>query len=263
MPHRAAYLQGFVLPFLKNPPNIFSTPYVDVAVKAHSFFAGWVGREHQTYQSLTGNQFLLCKILSVSVRRERLPSAVFWHFVAAFFLKNRAFIELLVILGSQSSWLVILWELGVRMSMLLARRVCDDTFEIWISPSCFYTRTLHLTLLKVSLRWGRKLSPSLLCSSLEFSVPVIPHGCHSRSSPVSPHGTLTTLSVAPSPLFQLPAASWRRRREVSGEEIHGFPFAIRSGRIMKPPPPRTFHMHESGDEIRKCKLLLQVSLIRM
>lgn len=107
--------------------NIFSSPYVDIAVKAHSFFsAGWVGTVQQTYQSSTGNQFFLCKTLSFSVCGECLPSVVFWHFVAVFFFfsfLNRGFLELLVVLGRKSSQLVILRELGVFSSVCVFVRV--------------------------------------------------------------------------------------------------------------------------------------------
>lgn len=150
-----------------------------------------------------------------------------------FFLKNRAFIELLVILGSQSSWLVILWELGVFMSMLSARRVCDDTFKIWISPSCFYTRTPHLTLLKVSLRWGRKLSlsplqlPGILCS------------CHPTwlSLPLFP--SLSTRHTYYSPL---PAPRCKLKTAPRGERRRDtrVPFCYQIWQNNEPPPPAHF-----------------------
>ena len=58
---------------------------IDVEVRFFFFFffAPWLQGAHHTYQSLhQANQFLLCASLA---SQKCLPSAMFWHLVAAFF----------------------------------------------------------------------------------------------------------------------------------------------------------------------------------
>lgn len=91
-------------------------------MEAHSFCSLSVESASIISIITPANQFLLCEILSVSVSGKCLPSAMFWHAVAAFFFFFLT--ELLGVLGGKSSGLVILRELGVFMCMLPALCVC-------------------------------------------------------------------------------------------------------------------------------------------
>ncbi len=158
--------------------DIFSrVPLIeDTDVEVHSFCS--LGVECTSQISVLTPAISSCYVrFYQSVCESHLPCyGMLWQLI--FFLS--ALKELLAVLGGKSHGLVILRELGVSMSVLSVP-CANAMFKIWISRSCFYTRTSHLTLLKVSLRWGGNCL-SLLCNSVWFSVSVILHVCHCVSS---------------------------------------------------------------------------------
>lgn len=124
-----------------------------------------------------------------------------------FFLSTRFLKELLAVLGGKSSGLVILRELGEFACV-------NATFKkTWISWSCFYTRSSHLTLL--TFYSGGKL---FFCpTSLSYSV--ILQVCQSVCSTL-----LLPL------LFQLPATSRNTGPKSEQRRDTWSPIAIRYSR---------------------------------
>lgn len=93
--------------------------------------------------------------------------------------------------------------------------------------------------------------PPILCSSVESSVPVTPHGCHCSPSPSARH-TYSSFShslsnLAASRCRPTPAQRGERRRDTRVP----FCYQIRWNNDSPPPStPSAFRMHESQDKIR-------------
>lgn len=140
--HLSPFIEGLVLYFsynlchawicaasyYKKKLNIFSSPYVDIAVKAHSFFllAEWeqCSKHINHRQGISSSYARLCHSVCVENVSHLSCFGILWQFFFFFFsFLNRGFLELLVVLGRQSSQLVILRELGVFSSVCVFVRV--------------------------------------------------------------------------------------------------------------------------------------------
>lgn len=114
-------------------------------------------------------------------------------FFLKFYFKTRPLKELLEVLGGKTGGLVILREL---LRIYAVSAVVNYTFKIWLVPSCFCTRTIHLTLIKVPLR-RETLFPQPHYFILCF---IILHVCHHNSHSLAAYVTCLVSPTAFMPL---------------------------------------------------------------